>query len=61
MRPAHKYKKASDMNMAAVIGAESGEADIAEFVRRLTFNTLIGTREGHDRLDDYLVHIGGAS
>jgi serine/threonine-protein kinase HipA len=47
MRPAHKYKKASDMNMAAVIGAESGEADIAEFVRRLTFSALIGNADMH--------------
>jgi serine/threonine-protein kinase HipA len=45
--PRDKYKKASAMNMAAVIGAEGGEADIAEFVRRLTFNTLIGNADMH--------------
>jgi serine/threonine-protein kinase HipA len=45
--PRDKYKKASAMNMAAVVGAEGGEADIAEFVRRLTFNTLIGNADMH--------------
>lgn len=45
--PRDKYKKASAMNIAAVIGAEGGEADIAEFVRRLTFNTLIGNADMH--------------
>ncbi|MEX2495111.1 MAG: HipA domain-containing protein [Woeseia sp.] len=45
--PRDKYKKASYMNIARVIGAESGNADIAEFVRRLTFNTLIGNADMH--------------
>jgi serine/threonine-protein kinase HipA len=45
--PADKYGKASAMNIATVIGAEGGEADIAEFVRRLTFNTLIGNADMH--------------
>ena len=35
------------MNIATVIGAESNGADIAEFVRRLTFNMLIGNAEMH--------------
>jgi serine/threonine-protein kinase HipA len=45
--PRDKYKKASYMNIASVIGAESSDADIAEFVRRLTFNTLIGNTDMH--------------
>lgn len=45
--PDNKYSKASAMNVAAVIGAEGGEADIVEFVRRLTFNTLIGNADMH--------------
>ena len=45
--PADKYSKATAMNIATVIGAEGGEADIVEFVRRLTFNTLIGNADMH--------------
>lgn len=45
--PDEKYRKASAVNVAAVIGAESGDQDIAEFVRRLTFNTLIGNADMH--------------
>ncbi|HYW76311.1 MAG TPA: HipA domain-containing protein [Gammaproteobacteria bacterium] len=45
--PDQKYAKASLMNIAAVIAAESNEVDIAEFVRRLTFNTLIGNADMH--------------
>ena len=45
--PDDKYGKASMMNIATVIGAECGDADIAEFVRRLTFNTLIGNADMH--------------
>ena len=45
--PEDKYKKASARNIAAVIGAEGGEADIVEFIRRLTFNTLIGNADMH--------------
>lgn len=45
--PDDKYSKASAMNVATVIGAEGGEADIVEFVRRLTFNTLIGNADMH--------------
>ncbi len=45
--PARKYKRASYRNIAGVITAESGEADIAEFVRRLTFSTLIGNADMH--------------
>ena len=45
--PEDKYKKASARNIAGVIGAECGEGDIAEFIRRLTFNTLIGNADMH--------------
>jgi len=45
--PSDKYKKASYMNIARVIGAESSNDDIAEFIRRLTFNTLIGNADMH--------------
>jgi len=44
--PDDKYKRASYRNIASVIAAES-EADIAEFIRRLTFNTLIGNADMH--------------
>lgn len=45
--PAEKYGKASAMNIAAVIGAEGKEADVTEFIRRLTFNMLIGNADMH--------------
>ena len=45
--PEDKYKRASTRNIAAVIGAECGEEDIAEFIRRLTFSTLIGNADMH--------------
>jgi serine/threonine-protein kinase HipA len=45
--PSEKYKKASFINIASVIATERGEADIAEFIRRLTFNTLIGNGDMH--------------
>lgn len=45
--PEEKYKKASMRSIARVIAAEGSEADIAEFVRRLTFNMLIGNADMH--------------
>jgi serine/threonine-protein kinase HipA len=45
--PEDKYRKASSKNIASVIAAESDDADIAEFVRRLVFNTLIGNADMH--------------
>jgi len=45
--PKDKYKKASAANIAYVIGAESDEKDISEFIRRLVFNTLIGNADMH--------------
>lgn len=45
--PGDKYKRASARSIAAVVGAECGEDDIAEFIRRLTFNMLIGNADMH--------------
>lgn len=45
--PHDKYKKASIRNIAEVIGIEGQESDIAELVRRLVFNTLIGNADMH--------------
>jgi serine/threonine-protein kinase HipA len=45
--PEQKYRRASYRNIAAVIAAETAGADIAEFVRRLVFNTLIGNADMH--------------
>lgn len=45
--PHDKYKKASMRNIAEVIGIEGQEEDIAEFIRRLVFNTLIGNADMH--------------
>lgn len=45
--PQDKYKKASMRNIAQVIGIEGTEEDIAEFIRRLVFNTLIGNADMH--------------
>ena len=45
--PEDKYRRASARNIGAVIGAECGGDDIVEFIRRLTFNTLIGNADMH--------------
>jgi serine/threonine-protein kinase HipA len=45
--PEDKYRKASYMNIASVIATEGGDQDIAEFIRRLTFNVLIGNADMH--------------
>ena len=42
-----KYKKASSANIASVIAAETYGQDSEEFIRRLTFNTLIGNGDMH--------------
>lgn len=44
---ADKYKKASFRNIAEVLALETGDDDIAEFIRRLVFNTLIGNGDMH--------------
>lgn len=45
--PEDKYKKASMRNIAQVIGIEGQDEDVAEFTRRLVFNTLIGNADMH--------------
>ena len=45
--PDDKYEKASARSIAKVIAAEGREVDIAEFIRRLTFSTLIGNADMH--------------
>jgi serine/threonine-protein kinase HipA len=45
--PENKYKKASYRNIAEVIAAEAGNEGVAEFIRRLVFNTLIGNADMH--------------
>ncbi len=45
--PERKYERANYRNIATVIGAEGSDADIAEFIRRLTFNMLIGNADMH--------------
>ncbi|ODR99277.1 kinase [Methyloceanibacter methanicus] len=42
-----KYRKASYRNVATVLAAETGEAGIEEFIRRLTFCTLTGNADMH--------------
>ncbi len=45
--PEEKYAKASMRNIATVLASETSNDDIAEFVRRLTFNALIGNGDMH--------------
>ena len=45
--PRDKYKNASARSIAQVLGAEGSDADIVEFVRRLTFSALIGNADMH--------------
>lgn len=45
--PDDKYQKRSYANIAAVLWAESGEADVHEFFRRLVFSVLIGNADMH--------------
>ena len=45
--PQDKYKTASMRNVAQVLSIEGNEQDIAEFIRRLVFNTLIGNADMH--------------
>ncbi len=45
--PDAKYKKASMRSIARVLAAEATNSDIREFIRRLTFNTLIGNGDMH--------------
>jgi serine/threonine-protein kinase HipA len=45
--PEEKYGRASYISIAKVLWIETGEAGIAEFIRRLVFNTLIGNADMH--------------
>ena len=45
--PEQKYDKASSRNIAEILGIETGEDAIAEFVRRLVFSVLIGNADLH--------------
>ncbi|WP_345787903.1 type II toxin-antitoxin system HipA family toxin [Agrobacterium pusense] len=45
--PEDKYKKASYRNLVSVIASESDQDDMAEFIRRLPFNVLIGNGDMH--------------
>ncbi len=45
--PDDKYKKANMRSIARVLAAETDDDDIAELVRRMTFNTLIGNGDMH--------------
>ncbi len=45
--PEDKYKKASYRNIAQVLGIETDELVIAEFVRRLVFSVLTGNADMH--------------
>lgn len=45
--PDDKYKSASYRNIATVLGAETGETGVEEFIRRLTFCTLTGNADMH--------------
>jgi serine/threonine-protein kinase HipA len=45
--PDGKYQHASYRRIASVLSIETGDADIAEFIRRLVFSTLIGNADMH--------------
>jgi serine/threonine-protein kinase HipA len=45
--PEDKYARATMRNLAIVIGTECGLDDVAELIRRLTFNTLVGNADMH--------------
>ncbi len=45
--PEQKYENASARSIARVLGVECQDLDIAEFIRRLTFNALIGNADMH--------------
>lgn len=45
--PEKKYERASYRNIAEVLWAETGAEGVAEFIRRLVFNTLIGNADMH--------------
>lgn len=45
--PDDKYKHANYRSIGRVLGIETGDAGVAEFIRRLVFSTLIGNADMH--------------
>ncbi|WP_439528864.1 type II toxin-antitoxin system HipA family toxin [Pannonibacter sp.] len=45
--PSQKYDQASYRNIALVLGIETTQGDIAEYIRRLVYSTLIGNDDMH--------------
>jgi serine/threonine-protein kinase HipA len=45
--PDEKYERASYTNIGRVVGVETGNAGVAEFIRRLVFSALIGNGDMH--------------
>jgi serine/threonine-protein kinase HipA len=45
--PDEKYEHVNYKGIADVLGIETGDADVAEFIRRLVFSTLIGNTDMH--------------
>lgn len=45
--PDHKYDKGNYRMIGRVLGIETGTPDVAEFIRRLVFSTLIGNGDMH--------------
>lgn len=45
--PDDKYENGTYRRIAKVIGIEAGDTDVAEFIRRLVFNVLIGNADMH--------------
>ena len=45
--PDDKYKSANYRNIGSVLGVETGDAGVAEYIRRLVFSTLIGNADMH--------------
>lgn len=47
LHPERKYERANTETIARVLDAETSESDVAEFIRRLVFNALIGNGDMH--------------
>ncbi len=45
--PEEKYSHANYRGIALVLGIETGDGDVAEFIRRIVFSTLIGNTDMH--------------
>ena len=57
--PRDKYRNASARSIARVLRAEGSDADVVEFVRRLTFSTLIGNADMHLKTGRWSIPTGG--